>query len=50
MDAESLFGLPVPKLNAVVGLIGQNGVGKSTVLNIVSGRMKPNRKHENNGR
>ncbi len=37
-----LFGLPVPKLNAVVGLIGQNGVGKSSVLNIVSGRIKPN--------
>ncbi len=37
-----LFGLPVPKLNAVVGLIGQNGVGKSTVLSILAGKVKPN--------
>jgi ATP-binding cassette subfamily E protein 1 len=38
----SLFRLPVPKQNAVVGLIGPNGTGKSTVLNIVSGKLKPN--------
>lgn len=38
----SLFRLPVPKQNAVVGLIGPNGTGKSTVLNILSGILKPN--------
>lgn len=37
-----LFKLPVPKRNAVVGLIGPNGVGKSTVLNILAGDLKPN--------
>lgn len=38
----TLFGLPLPKQNAVVGLIGPNGVGKSTVMNILSGNLKPN--------
>jgi ATP-binding cassette subfamily E protein 1 len=38
----SLFKLPVPKNNSVVGLIGPNGVGKTTVLNILSGTLRPN--------
>jgi ATP-binding cassette, sub-family E, member 1 len=38
----SLFRLPVPKQNAVVGLIGPNGTGKSTVMNVLSGSLKPN--------
>jgi ATP-binding cassette subfamily E protein 1 len=38
----TLFGLPLPKANAVVGLIGPNGVGKSTVMNVLSGNLKPN--------
>lgn len=38
----SLFRLPVPKRNAVVGLVGPNGVGKSTVMKILSGQLKPN--------
>ena len=38
----TLFGLPLPKQNAVIGLIGPNGVGKSTVMNILSGNLKPN--------
>jgi ATP-binding cassette subfamily E protein 1 len=38
----SLYKLPIPKRNAVVGLIGPNGVGKSTVLNILAGDLKPN--------
>ncbi len=38
----SLFRLPIPKNQAVVGLIGPNGVGKSTVLNILSGELRPN--------
>ncbi|MEE9406286.1 MAG: ribosome biogenesis/translation initiation ATPase RLI [Candidatus Aenigmarchaeota archaeon] len=37
-----LFRLPIPKEGNVVGLIGENGTGKSTVLNILSGSLKPN--------
>jgi ATP-binding cassette subfamily E protein 1 len=38
----ALYRLPVPKKEAVVGLIGPNGVGKSTVIKILSNQMKPN--------
>jgi len=38
----SLYRLPVPKKDSVIGLIGPNGMGKSTVLNILSGGLKPN--------
>jgi len=37
-----LFKLPTPKKGEVVGLLGRNGMGKSTVVNILSGNLKPN--------
>jgi len=37
-----LFRLPTPKIGQVVGLLGRNGMGKSTVVNILSGNLKPN--------
>ncbi len=37
-----LHRLPLPKKKNVVGLIGRNGLGKSTALNILSGRLVPN--------
>ncbi|NWJ28149.1 ribosome biogenesis/translation initiation ATPase RLI [Marine Group I thaumarchaeote] len=37
-----LFRLPTPKIGQVVGLLGRNGMGKSTVINILSGNLKPN--------
>jgi len=37
-----LFKLPTPKKGQVVGLLGRNGMGKSTVINILSGNLKPN--------
>ncbi|MBL7206600.1 MAG: ribosome biogenesis/translation initiation ATPase RLI [Candidatus Aenigmarchaeota archaeon] len=37
-----LYKLPVPKKQSVVSLIGQNGIGKTTVLNMLSGTIKPN--------
>jgi ATP-binding cassette subfamily E protein 1 len=38
----ALYRLPMPKKNMVMGLIGPNGVGKTTVLNILSGNLRPN--------
>lgn len=37
-----LYRLPVPKRGSVVGLVGRNGVGKSTAVNILSGNVMPN--------
>ncbi|MEM0496300.1 MAG: ribosome biogenesis/translation initiation ATPase RLI [Candidatus Nitrosocaldus sp.] len=42
LNAFRLYNIPVPRSNAVVGLLGRNGIGKSTVLNIVAGLLKPN--------
>ena len=37
-----LYRLPTPKKGDVVGLLGRNGMGKSTVVGILSGGLKPN--------
>lgn len=37
-----LFGLPQVKEGSVVGMLGPNGIGKSTILRILSGELKPN--------
>ena len=37
-----LFRLPTPRLGFVTGLIGKNGIGKTTALKILSGVLKPN--------
>jgi len=37
-----LFRLPIPKEKTVVGLLGRNGIGKSTALEILSGNLIPN--------
>ena len=42
INTYRLYKLPIPKRNSVVGLVGRNGVGKSTALNILSGSLKPN--------
>ncbi len=37
-----LFRLPAPREEQVVGVLGQNGMGKSTAINILSGALTPN--------
>lgn len=37
-----LFRLPVPQEGAVTGLLGRNGIGKTTVIKILAGEIKPN--------
>ena len=37
-----LYKLPTPRKGEVIGLLGRNGMGKSTVVNILSGKLKPN--------
>jgi len=37
-----LFRLPTPSPGIVLGLLGQNGIGKTTALHILSGEIKPN--------
>jgi len=38
----ALYSLPVPIFGKVVGIIGKNGIGKSTALKILAGIEKPN--------
>jgi len=41
-NSFKLFRLPSPSPGSVLGLIGPNGIGKSTTLKILSGEIKPN--------
>ncbi len=38
----ALYGLPVPVNGRVTGLLGPNGIGKSTAVSILSGVLRPN--------
>jgi len=37
-----LHRLPLPRPGQVLGLVGTNGIGKSTALKILSGKLRPN--------
>jgi ATP-binding cassette, sub-family E, member 1 len=41
-NSFKLHRLPVPRKGSVLGLVGTNGIGKSTALKILSGKIKPN--------
>ncbi len=42
INSFRLYKLPAPKRESVVGLLGRNGMGKTTIVNILSGSLKPN--------
>lgn len=37
-----LYKLPILKPNTVMGIVGENGVGKTTLINILSNKIRPN--------
>ncbi|CAN8064363.1 unnamed protein product [Agarophyton chilense] len=41
-NSFKLHRLPVPRPGQVLGLVGTNGIGKSTALRVLSGKLKPN--------
>lgn len=41
-NAFVLYGLPQPVTGKVTGLLGPNGIGKSTAVKILSGQLRPN--------
>lgn len=41
-NSFKLYRLPMPSPGTVLGLLGQNGIGKSTSLKVFSGELKPN--------
>jgi ATP-binding cassette subfamily E protein 1 len=42
INSFRIYGLPTPKYGKAIGVIGMNGAGKSTALNILAGKIKPN--------
>jgi ATP-binding cassette subfamily E protein 1 len=41
-NAFALYGLPVPESGTVTGILGPNGIGKTTAVRMLAGEMVPN--------
>lgn len=41
-NSFKLHRLPTPRPGEILGLVGTNGIGKSTALKILAGKLKPN--------
>ena len=41
-NAFSLYGLPAPQEGRVTGILGPNGIGKTTAVRILAGELEPN--------
>jgi ATP-binding cassette subfamily E protein 1 len=48
VNTFKLHRLPVPRPGQVLGLVGTNGIGKSTALKVLAGKLKPNLGRFNN--
>lgn len=42
VNSFRLYKIPIPKEGTVTGIVGRNGMGKSTIINLLSGNIKPN--------
>ncbi|MHA1135279.1 MAG: ribosome biogenesis/translation initiation ATPase RLI [Candidatus Thorarchaeota archaeon] len=42
VNGFKMFRMPIPKQGQVLGLIGPNGIGKTTAIQILAGELKPN--------
>ncbi|MEM4756047.1 MAG: ribosome biogenesis/translation initiation ATPase RLI, partial [Candidatus Woesearchaeota archaeon] len=44
-NSFALYSLPVPVFGQIVGIIGRNGIGKSTAISLLAGLLRPNFGH-----